>query len=73
MYKPSTFFPGADMGELEETDSDDGSSHSDPGASDLSHWKDIRKKIKEDKDNEELRVEHIGFKVSNKLLIDVLI
>lgn len=61
LYKPSTFFPGSEMGELEDTDSEEDSS-SDSAVSDLSHWGEIHKKINEEKDNEELKVQHLGFK-----------
>nr|BAN20986.1 adenosine kinase 2 [Riptortus pedestris] len=63
LYRPSTFFPGASMGELEETDSEE-ESNSDSNT-DLAHWAEIHKKIKEERENEELKVEHIGYKCQN--------
>lgn len=60
LYRPSTFFPGASMGELEETDSEE--ENSSDSTTDLAHWAEIRKKICEEKENEELKVEHIGYK-----------
>ncbi|XP_014291707.1 ZZ-type zinc finger-containing protein 3 [Halyomorpha halys] len=59
LYRPSTFFPGMAMGEMGETDSEE---QSDEDSTDLSHWAEIHKKLREEKNMDELRIEHIGYK-----------
>ncbi|BES99560.1 Myb-like DNA-Hypothetical protein domain [Nesidiocoris tenuis] len=67
LYKPTTFFPGAAMGELGSDSSDD---EIDNAPDDLSHWDEIQRKIDkwraehEDSDDESnlKAVLHVGFR-----------